>query len=204
MDHFKRVWLYSVIYNYIDPDVFPYIPKTADQRCRILSVRPYSGDTYANDLTVAAIVDLSKRPLFGDLSFTLVGSGALFDEITAPVRDFRNVCLREEFIPQAEIAGLHRTHGIMLVPTRMDSQGVSRDEAMSSGLAPVTSRVAAVPEFVDESCGFLAPPEDHIALPTRLKPSTGIPTGFSGCRRPRPHGCADNPGTNRRSGGRSP
>ena len=46
------------------------------------------------------------------------------------------------------------------MPTRMDSQGVSRDEAMSSGLVPITNAVAAIPEFVDSSCGFMAPPED--------------------------------------------
>lgn len=32
-------------------------------------------------------------------------------------------------------------------PTRMDTQGVSRDEAMCSGLVPITNKVAAVPEF---------------------------------------------------------
>jgi len=46
----------------------------------------------------------------------------------------------------------------------MDTQGVSRDEAMSSGLVPVTNRVAAIPEFVDENCGILAEPEDAEGL----------------------------------------
>ena len=30
---------------------------------------------------------------------------------------------------------------------------------MSSGLVPVTNAVAAIPEFVDETCGILAPSE---------------------------------------------
>ena len=55
------------------------------------------------------------------------------------------------------------------VPTRSDTQGVSRDEAMSSGLVPVTSAVAAVPEFVDEECAFLAPAEDHRELADALR-----------------------------------
>jgi glycosyltransferase involved in cell wall biosynthesis len=46
----------------------------------------------------------------------------------------------------------------------MDTQGVSRDEAMSAGLVPVTSRVGAIPEFVDDSCGCLAEPEDAAGL----------------------------------------
>lgn len=46
---------------------------------------------------------------------------------------------------------------------------MSRDEAMSSGLVPVTSAVAAVPEFVDEECAFLAPAEDHRELADALR-----------------------------------
>ncbi|RVT87301.1 glycosyltransferase [Rhodobacteraceae bacterium CCMM004] len=155
---------YSIIHNYVSPDLFDYAPKSAEQRTKILSVRPYSSITYANDLTVAAILELSKRPFFDELSFTLVGQGPLFDETTEPLRDFGNVTLDNRFVLQHEIAALHKRHGVLLVPTRMDSQGVSRDEAMSSGMVPVTSNVAAVPEFVDERCGFLAPAEDHLKL----------------------------------------
>ena len=32
---------------------------------------------------------------------------------------------------------------------------------MSSGLIPVTNAVTAIPEFVDDSCGVLAPAEDY-------------------------------------------
>src|SRR5690606_878219 len=51
-----------------------------------------------------------------------------------------------------------------LVPTRGDTQGVARDEAMASGLVPVTNSVGAVPEFVDDGCAVLAPPEDAEAM----------------------------------------
>ena len=46
----------------------------------------------------------------------------------------------------------------------MDSQGVSRDEAMSSGLVPITTDITAIPEFVDSESGILAPPEDYKAM----------------------------------------
>lgn len=49
-------------------------------------------------------------------------------------------------------------------PTRWDSQGVSRDEAMSSGLVVVTNNVAAIPEFVDNSCGMVVASEDYIGM----------------------------------------
>lgn len=51
-----------------------------------------------------------------------------------------------------------------MIPTRGDTQGVSRDEAMASGLVPITNAVAAIPEFVDESCGILVPAEDYKAM----------------------------------------
>lgn len=51
----------------------------------------------------------------------------------------------------------------------MDAQGVSRDEAMSSGLVPVTNAVTAIPEFVDDSCGILAPAEDYKFMAEGIK-----------------------------------
>jgi glycosyltransferase involved in cell wall biosynthesis len=53
---------------------------------------------------------------------------------------------------------------VFLTPTRMDSQGVSRDEAMSSGLVPITTSVTAIPEFVDSESGILVPGEDYKAM----------------------------------------
>jgi glycosyltransferase involved in cell wall biosynthesis/SAM-dependent methyltransferase len=154
----------SIIHNYIDAAKFTFEEKAKEKRGSMLSIRPYAGRTYANDLTVAAIVELSKRPVFRHLKFTLIGSGPLFSETTAPVAGFENVELRNQFLRHEEIAEVHRNHGVFLSPTRMDSQGVSRDEAMASGLVPITTRVAAIPEFVDEGCGIVVEPEDAIAI----------------------------------------
>lgn len=155
---------WSVIHNHIDGDLFSYSPKTAEDRGKVLSVRPYSSLTYANDLSVAAIQELAKRPVFKELSFCLVGSGDLFKPLTAPIAHHPNVELHETFLPQHEIAEWHKRHGVFLCPSRMDSQGVSRDEAMASGLVPVTTDIAAIPEFVDDNSGILTPPEDPVAL----------------------------------------
>ena len=59
-----------------------------------------------------------------------------------------------------QISKLHKSYGVFLTPTRMDSQGVSRDEAMSSGLVPITNAVTAIPEFVDDNSGILVDGED--------------------------------------------
>lgn len=155
---------YSVIHNAIDTSLFSYNEKDAEQRKHILSIRPYSARAYANDLSVRAVQILSKRPFFSDLKFHFVGDGELFEETVAPLREFPNVRIERKFLRQSEIAGLHKEYGIFLVPTRCDSQGVSRDEAMSSGLVPVTNAVSAVPEFVDENSGVLVNSEDSLGL----------------------------------------
>lgn len=159
----------SVIHNFIDGDIFRYDTKDTERRKNILSIRSYSTLKYANDLTTQAILELSKRPFFKDLTFHLAGDGALFEETNAPLRGFDNVTLHRGFLNHAEIAALQERSGVFLNPTRWDSQGVSRDEAMASGLVPVTSAVAAVPEFVDESCGLLAPAEDHLGLAAAIE-----------------------------------
>jgi FkbM family methyltransferase len=155
---------YVIIHNPIDTSLFSYVPKLAAQRMKILSIRPYASRKYANDLSVAAILELSHQPFFPELEFRLIGDGALFDETLEPLRGFDNVTIERRFLSQAEIAGMHKDYGIFLSPTRMDAQGVSRDEAMSSGMVPITNSVAAIPEFVDGACGMLVPAEDASGL----------------------------------------
>ena len=155
---------YEVVHNPIDTDLFAYHLKPTEQRKKILSIRPYASRTYANDLSVKAILALTGKPYFKDLEFRMIGDGKLFDEVLAPLSGFSNVYIEKRFLTHAEIAALHREYGIFLCPTRMDTQGVSRDEAMASGLVPVTNAVAAIPEFVDDSCGILAPGEDAEAM----------------------------------------
>lgn len=152
---------YYIIHNCIDTDMFSYVEKDAEQRKKILSIRPYASNKYANDLSVKAVMELSKKEFFQGLEFLFVGSGDLFDEILKPIKGYQNVTLQKTFLRQEKISELHKEYGIFLTPTRMDAQGVSRDEAMSSGMVPVTNAITAIPEFVDENCGILADGEDY-------------------------------------------
>jgi len=160
---------YSIIHNYINTELFSYKEKDAGQRKKILSIRPFANMNYANDLTVKAIQELSKYEFFNQLEFRIIGKGELLHSIVKPIKKYKNVVIEERFLRQEEIAELHKDYGVFLVPTRMDTQGVSRDEAMSSGLVPITNRVAAVPEFVDESTGILVDPEDYRGLAEAIK-----------------------------------
>jgi glycosyltransferase involved in cell wall biosynthesis len=169
----------AVIHNPINTDLFRYVAKPAAQRLKILSIRPYTSQVYANDLAVHAIGLLAQRPCFSALSFHLIGDGPLFDATVAPLRDHPNVILERRFLQQSEIAALHQDYGVFLIPTRMDSHGVSRDEAMASGLVPVTSRVAAIPEFVDETCAMLTPPDDAHAIAVAIEHLHDHPDHFT-------------------------
>lgn len=159
----------SVVHNPIDTELFEYVRKGPEQRKKILSIRPYASRQYANDLAVEAIRELSTKPFFSELEFRLIGDGPLFDTTLEPIERFDNVVIDKRFLTQHEIAELHKEYGVFLVPTRWDSHGVSRDEAMASGLVPVTNAVAAIPEFVDERSGLIAPPEDSQALARNIE-----------------------------------
>ncbi|GAA6527756.1 glycosyltransferase family 4 protein [Intrasporangium sp. DVR] len=160
----------EVIPNFIDNEAFPYKSKRAEDRFNILSIRPYASRKYANDLTVRAIQELSMRPYFDHLKFTLYGEGGLFHETVSPLDAFENVEVNNRFLEQAEIPAVHAQHGIFITPTRFDSQGVSMCEAMSSGLVPVGTDVSAISEFVrDGVSGLLAAPEDAIGLANQIE-----------------------------------
>ncbi|NBB06936.1 glycosyltransferase family protein [Pseudomonas monteilii] len=151
---------YEIIHNPIDTETFSYQQKPEEQRMKLLSIRPYASAKYANDLSVRAIELLAEKPYFKNLEFRMIGDGVLFEETLAPLRKYSNVIIERGFLKHQEIAALHKQYGLFLCPTRMDAQGVSRDEAMASGLIAVTNAVTAIPEFVDDECGILAAGDD--------------------------------------------
>lgn len=160
---------YSIAPNFIDNSIFPYCQKSENDRLNLLSIRPYASRKYANDLTVQAILLLQGKPWFKDMHFTLYGDGALFDETVEPLRNLPNVEIHQSFLCSDQISAIHKKHGVYLTPTRMDWQGVSRDEAMSSGLVPVTTNICAIPEFVDENCAMLARPENALDIANAIE-----------------------------------
>lgn len=153
-----------VVHNYINSELFNYVPKDADQRFNLLWIRSAANRNYANDIAIKTLEILSRSDYWERCNVTIIGDGRYFPEFKKRLGKFDNVNIQQRYASQREIADLHKTHGIFLVPTRLDSQGVSRDESMSSGLVPVTNSVAAVPEFVDSDSGILADPEDARGL----------------------------------------
>lgn len=153
-----------VIHNGIDTDLFGYKKKHADLRKRILIIRPFSAINYANDISIKTILQLSKESFFHELQFSIYGKGYLFKKLTDQISHFPNVTLHNYFIENTSIPSIHENHGIFLCPSRLDSQGVSLGEAMSSGLVPITSPIGGIPEFVEnEVSGYMEKQPEEMA-----------------------------------------
>jgi len=150
---------YSIIHNAIDVDLFKYVEKDAELRKKIFCLASFRTVKYARDIAVNVILKLSEYDEFADMEFLFAGSGPLWDELTKPLEEFPNVKLENRFFTHQEIADLQLEYGVFLAPTRWDSQGVSKDEAMASGLVPISNVVSAIPEFIDDECGILCAPE---------------------------------------------
>ncbi|WP_309081895.1 glycosyltransferase family 4 protein [Zhihengliuella sp.] len=158
----------TVITNVIDDAVFHpgtgAESRSADDRFRLVWVRSASRPNYAADLAARTLETLRSSPHWDRLRITAIGEGAHMREFTDRFAGDPNVRIEERFASQGEVAELYRTHGIALVPSRLDTQGVSRDEAMACACVPVTNAVAAIPEFVDGTESVLAPAEDVQAM----------------------------------------
>lgn len=174
-----KILNYEIIPNVIDSNTFQYRKKNKEDRLKILSIRPYASNKYANDLTMKAIVELSKRSFFNDLEFSIYGKGDLFKSLTLQVEQFENVKIHNTFMNHDDISKVHRYHGIFLCPTRLDSQGVSMCEAMSSGLVCISNDVSAISEFlINNYTGILANSEDYIGLADAIEYLYYTPEAF--------------------------
>ncbi len=158
-----------VIHNFVDTELFEYAKKDVELRKNIVTIKPFVGRKYGNDLTTNAILLLSKEKFFNELEINIYGNGEKFELENKPLEKFKNVHLHQTFLTQEEIKAVHQNNGIYIATTRWDSQGVSRDEAMSSGLVVIANNVSAIPEFVDEESGVLVPEENYTDIVEAIK-----------------------------------
>lgn len=160
---------HPTIHNFIDTGIYRYNKKNADLRKNIISVKSFKNRVYSADLLQRAVELLVNKPFFNDLSFSFYGQGDLFYESLGSLVKYPNVKIYNKFLNPRELSSLYIQNGVVLNPTRHDTHGVSRDEAMACGLVPISTDIACVPEFVDSECGFLVPPEDAEAMATAIE-----------------------------------
>ncbi len=153
-----------VIHNVVDTDLFKYRKKEPAMRQRVVAVRSFAARNYGTDLLSQAIQELAGSDAFTSMSFEIYGDGKHFEEDMAFLHKYPNVSVFQRFLDPAEMVDIFGRNGVLLIPTRWDSQGMTLGEGMASGLVPVTNAVASIPEFVDTSIGVLAPSDDISAL----------------------------------------
>lgn len=154
---------YEIIPCYIDQNIFTYKKKKPELRKKIFILRKFTNDRcYALDIDIRTILELSRRDVFKELEFDIYGSGELFDYLTQPVKEFKNVHLHNEFLTHSEIKKIHDTHGIALFASRYDTQGVSLGEAASSGCVPVTSNICTISKYINPKYGTVCDVENYV------------------------------------------
>ena len=146
----------------IDTDTFVYRDHDPELRKKIFVLRKFDNPfTYALDIDVHIIQELSRRPFFDDLEFDIYGDGPLFEVITNPLLKYQNVHLHRGFLNHKEISEVHRTHGIALFPSRFDSQAVSSCEAASSGCAVISTKNPGIEQEIYPKYNTLCEQENY-------------------------------------------
>lgn len=147
---------YDIIPNYINEEQFEFKQKNSKDRYKVLSINNYANGIYAGDMIRDIIIELSKEDIFQKFEFNIYGDGKQWDETSKDLMTFENVHLHRGYLSRKQIKIVHQENGIFLYPKRGDSQGVSRCEAMSSGLVSIASNVEAIPEFNPSDTSYLA------------------------------------------------
>ena len=106
-------------------------------------------------------------PHFPDLRLTLIGDGAERPDLEreAQTRGLGGVVIFAGYRSQAEVAEALQDADMLVLPSFAEGVPVVLMEAMAAGLPVITSRVAGIPELVeDDVSGLLVPPGDTDAL----------------------------------------
>lgn len=137
---------YEINSNIIDINTFKHVERDF-KKLKVLVVKSYASEVYATDIVQNVIMSLNKYKVFDDIEFTIIGKGKLWEQNTKKLTEFDNVKLINEFFPHDQLVKFYHQNNILLAPTRTDSQGVSRLEAMSTGMISLSTNIAAIKEF---------------------------------------------------------
>lgn len=131
-----------VVHNPINYSFYErkYNYKEQEKISDFITIRPLNGSKYAVDLVVALA---KKNP---DLTFDIYGKGDYFLHNELP----HNVRHIDKFIPQNKIPDLLDNYKAVVMPTRLDAQGVMMCEMASYGIPTIVSDLPVCREMLDD------------------------------------------------------
>lgn len=145
---------HEIIPCFIESKDFPYKERSKNSRCNILVLKKMDNvRQYAVDIAARIIMKLSKEEFFDKLSFTVAGAGNYQNELTNPLRKYENVKIVNGFYEHGKINSVFQEHGVLLAPSRYDTQGVTVGEAAMSGMVVVASKNTGVSDMIPEEIG---------------------------------------------------
>ena len=145
---------FDVIANGIETDLFEF-SNLFEKRFKLMALRPLSSMKYAVDVAIETV-----RFLPAQYTLDIFGKGDYekkFKDLIKKNSLEERVNIYSTFINKSDMPQHFSKYGVSMSTTRMDAQGVSMCEAMSSGLLTVSNDNTAIPEFIsDMETGILA------------------------------------------------
>lgn len=172
----KKADHFQVIYNPVDVSIFsPDSNKRASARAVIgVGDNQYvighvgrfaeaKGHTY---LVQAAKIVTKDMP---DVIFVLIGDGPLRGLIEHQIEA---ADLRDHFVllgRREDVHDLLLGFDQFVMPSLREGLGIALIEALSSGIPSIATTIGGIPEVLENNCGLLIPPADHLALAASIK-----------------------------------
>ncbi|MEA1786446.1 glycosyltransferase family 4 protein [Arenibacter sp. GZD96] len=152
---------YHIIPNGIDTMLFKY-HELYKKKIKLLTLRPLSSKKYAVDIAIKVMKYLPE-----EFVLDIYGRGFYkleYEKLISKEGLENRVFIKDSFIERNQMNSFFSNYGIFLCPTRMDAQGVTMCEAMSSGLLTVSNNNTAIPEFIKDGVnGLLGSSPSEIA-----------------------------------------
>lgn len=135
--------------------------KIAQMRNKLLFIGSISAYKGVDILVDAYGIAKQQKP---ELELSIYGSGEISEETKAKIKAF-GIYLRNEFIPEEEMQGIIKSHGIMAMPYISATQSGVAAVALANGMPSVATNVGALPEqVIDKHSGIVVPPCDPQAF----------------------------------------
>ena len=152
---------FELIPNGIETNLFTF-SNLVSKRFKLISLRPLSSMKYAVDIAIETVRLLPK-----EYTLDIFGKGKyekVFQELINKYSLEDRITIHNTFINKHDMPEHFSGYGVSLSTTRMDAQGVSMCEAMSSGLLTVSNNNTAIPEFIsDMETGILGNSPQELA-----------------------------------------